>query len=76
MTDPKMESAPIVRATNCRVGMHVFTWARGGYTRGGYKGSGAGLAPHDTTLRCSCGAYDWAEWQKVVQPKTAVEEKP
>ena len=58
INDPKMEGAKIARATSCRFGMHAFTWAIA---------SSAGLVPHDTTLRCDCGAYDWAEWQKVVQ---------
>lgn len=25
-SDPKLENAPIVRRTNCRIGMHAFTY--------------------------------------------------
>ena len=72
MNDPKLESAPIVRATNCCVGCHVFTWVT--VSKATY-GSRDVVAPHDTTLKCSCATYTWAQWQEVIQPKADVKEK-
>ena len=57
MADSKLEGAPIVRQTNCRVGGHTFIWTRLG---------GPTLGPEPWQL-CTCGAYSYAEWAREQQ---------
>ena len=50
MIDSRLEGAPIMRRTNCRVGAHWFVWS----------------GPEDRPpwdVRCECGAYSWDAWQ-------------
>ncbi len=54
ITDSKMEGAPVVRFTLCRVGSHVFIWSSAGDAK---------LDPPDST-KCDCDSYTWALWRK------------
>lgn len=50
MNDPKMQDAPILRYTGCRVGNHVWTWT-------------GGLGPDPPpSARCQCGLYSWDKY--------------
>lgn len=60
--DPKMDGAPIVCKTLCRIGNHAFTFFNDAlqinwnvehstYTSSGMNG-----------VRCDCGAYSYGEW--------------
>ena len=62
MNDPKLEGAPIVKSTLCRAGNHAFSWT----TRSGGTSSDWPLEPPDPSIRCTCGAYTWAEWRDVL----------
>lgn len=54
MPDPKMDNAPIVRPTQCRLNGHTFIWAAVWWV----------TEPLPET-RCDCGLYTWEEWKKV-----------
>ena len=59
MKDPRMDGAMIMRRTCCKMGTHAFQWAS-------IYQYGRPTDPHDTTLRCTCGAYTWAEWTNIL----------
>ncbi len=57
-----MQGKPIAHGTLCTVGGHAFLWTSSG---------SESIEPHWSighTLRCSCGAYSWNEWQAEVGP--------
>lgn len=55
MPDPKLEGAPIVRATLCVVGAHSFVR----------------LYNEEDFTFCSCGAYDYESWKKEMETQAA-----
>ena len=60
--DPKMQGAPIVRRTACQVGSHSFTWSGSGTKQ---------KEPPDRTV-CSCGAYEWHQWEQLQEQATRI----
>jgi hypothetical protein len=50
MADSRLEGAPVLRQTNCRVGGHTFVW------------SGPEERP-PWDVRCECWSYSWDDWQ-------------
>ena len=57
-TDPKMQGAPILRDTACRVGTHAFLWASDSFRRSEPPGN----------VICTCGKYTWEEWTLLNKP--------
>jgi hypothetical protein len=50
-SEMKEIGAPIMVRTNCRVGLHTWTWA----------GGQSSPSEPDPFLRCDCGLYTWIE---------------
>ncbi len=62
MPDPKLAGSPIVQRTMCRVGAHM--WIQSASTMAYVS---AGINIHwSPTIYCDCGAYTWAERERVV----------
>ena len=67
MNDPKMNNAPILRPTGCKVGMHVFTYAGATY-------AGVPTADQFQFIRCGCGLYLYPEWESQVSSSPGKQE--